>query len=565
MSVTRPTSVRSIYVDLRCLQDAGSADHEIGVHIADLLRERPSCAWRDTRVVGLLDPALPELARHLRPLCDDTTFCLNPVTHPGRLDVFIQSSPMTHDIADTWAFRRGRGILAVAIVHDFSLCERPGLMSPRAQRIEYLAKLARLRNYDCFFPVSPACARQLRDLIGIEERRVCVTGAETASEPDRRGERFWGGLTAALSAAEARPQRFSIGRKRLPRLAYFSPYPPDRSGIAAFSEQVLAAAGQRFEVSLYTDAPGPLRLPAHVCHAGPVTYAPLVNGAYEASLLVIGNSQSHSPIAGIAERYGGPLVLHDSPMTEHPPARCFKSLLIRADPVLVHSVALQKLLRDRNGARCQVLPFPPLRQFAGEELASAHREEVRLKLGLAPGAFVISTFGDAVAWQASAMCIVGLELLRSWQVPAEMHFVGAVGGAANDLRRVARQYGVADRVHWAEDQADGRRCRDYLIASDAAIQLRPHGFGQTSHTLANCASAGLPTIARQGLIEACGAPEYCKGLEELHSPLELAELLAGIAGGARGQWRDSAARAAYLATNNFGRYAAAVAEALGYE
>lgn len=773
-----PHPMRTVYVDMRCLQDPAFRERGIGVHVASMLRARAEAGLFDARVVGLLDPELPELSARLRSLCDATTFCLNPITVPAIRDVYIQTSPMTHDIADTWSFRRGRGFLSAAVVYDFIPLDWPGYLETKASRINYMAGLARLRTYDCYLPISNCAAKRLRELTGASGQQMEVTGApvrdtlvaaatalqagnpldETGGtgEPyalvvggqDRRknltaaiealrilrlegveiglkvvghyaeasqrelqdacqgdwmaflpdlgdeqlagvysraavclvpshiegfslpvveaaecgcpvlasrcaahlelldtdealfeaddpeglanrlravlrnpelraelvrqqshlvgqfrelqvGERFWGGIARALTGAVEGPSTFSVGRGRLPRLAFLSPYPPDQSGVAQYTEGTLAAAVQRFDVSLYTDAPGPLSLAPRVLHAGPLTSAPLIQGDYDAIVLVIGNSHFHKPILDIAERFGGPAILHDSRLTQiyherlgrtafralavsllgrpvldaeiekwlmddDPPTLFVEPILARCTPLLVHSRPLQQLVRSRYGVDPYLVPFVPARSFSASELAEESRLRVRSRLGLAPGSFVISTFGHIEPFKNPTTCIVAVELLRAWGIPAECWFVGKAGAYAPVLRRVAERFGIADHIHVFEDYVTEETYRDFLIASDAAIQLRNHALGQVSAALADCASAGLPTVAPATLIEACAVPAYCLGLAELASPLQLAEALAEVEAGAHSASRDSEARQAYVRENTFDSYVKVLAEVLGY-
>ncbi|MBL0159184.1 MAG: glycosyltransferase [Bryobacterales bacterium] len=778
MPRSRPNPMRTVYVDMRCLQDPAFRERGIGGHVASMLRARAASGLSGARVVGLLDPELPKLPEGLRALCDATTFCLNPITVPAIRDVYIQTSPMTHDIADTWSFRRGRGFLSAAVVYDFIPLDWPGYLETKASRIDYLAGLARLRTYDCYLPISNCTARRLQELTGVSDRQMDVTGAAVrdslvaaamasqagnppngrggTGEPyalvvggeDRRknvtaaiealrmvrqegvaiglkvvgnytevaqrdlqdacqgdwmaflpdltdeqlasvysraavclvpshiegfslpvveaaecgcpvlasrcaahlellnadealfeaddpggladrlravlrepglrekllrqqahlvgqfrelqvGERFWGGIARALTAAREGRSTFSVGRSRLPRLAFLSPYPPDQSGVAQYTEGTLAAATKRFDVSLYSDAAGPLSLAPRVRHAGPLTAAPLIQGDYDAVLLVLGNSHLHTTILDIAERFGGPTILHDSRLTQiyhhrlgrtafralaakllsrpvldteierwlrddDPPTLFIEPILSRCHPLLVHSRPLQRLIRSKYGVESQLVPFVPSRSFSAAEVAEDNRVSVRTKLGLAPGSFVISTFGHVEPSKNPMACIVAVELLRAWKIPAECWFVGRAGQFAPELRRVAERFGVADHIHLFEDYVTEETYRDYLIASDAAIQLRNHALGQVSAALADCASAGLPTVAPATLIEACAVPAYCRGLAELDSPLQLAEALAEIAAGARSASRNSEARQAYVRENTFDGYVKVLAEVLGY-
>ena len=104
--------------------------------------------------------------------------------------------------------------------------------------------------------------------------------------------------------------------------------------------------------------------------------------------------------------------------------------------------------------------------------------------------------------------------------------------------------------------------RDFLLASDAAVQLRTYGFGQLSAALADCISAGLSSVASSDLARSCDAPEYVLTVPDRFSPLQIAEQLARIWESTAGFKDREEVRSAYLATHNFEYYAKRLIEVL---
>ena len=104
----------------------------------------------------------------------------------------------------------------------------------------------------------------------------------------------------------------AVKRCRKPKVAFLSPFPPDESGVATYTQKTVEAAGKYFDVDLYTDAPRPLGSCRGTRDAGPVSAKPFIGGGYDAVVSVIGNSHFHIPILELFERNGGPCIVHDS-------------------------------------------------------------------------------------------------------------------------------------------------------------------------------------------------------------------------------------------------------------
>src|ERR1700685_1378133 len=165
-----------IYADLRCLQDPAYQFRGIGYHTSALLRAGKRSPVSDWKTIGLIDPRMPQLPAGLTSLVDEISSSLNPCSN-GAPAVFIDGSPMTHDLRFSVRFQNHPGFLRTAVLYDFIPLDWPGYLPTVASRTEYLAKLARLRKLDLFFPISEYTAWRLSDLLGISRNRIHVTGA----------------------------------------------------------------------------------------------------------------------------------------------------------------------------------------------------------------------------------------------------------------------------------------------------------------------------------------------------------------------------------------------------
>jgi glycosyltransferase involved in cell wall biosynthesis len=765
-----------VYADLRCLQDPRFQQRGIGHHVASLLRSRAGSGHSAWTVVGLIEESLGDLPSEYAGLVDEIALSSN-ASIQQRKAIYLDCSPMTHDPRFSLRFTSNASLLKAAIIYDFIPFDWPGYLPTQAVRTEYLLKLARLRNFDFYLPISNYSAGRLSEIIGISRHDVCVTGAgvrnsllrahnrrQCAQSPyDRLDPYFFslgGGdrrknLEAAVFAVrrlnETRPDKirlkvagdyeynhrsdllniaghaegegfleflrgvdddtladlyagsiativpshiegFSLplveapicgapviaslcdahlelnaaieatfapdnhheligalerimqdrawrshlliaqakvaadfhesrvgarfwnalaeryvdfrrgfirvpGLKlKRPKVAFITPYPPEQTGVARYSQLTVEAAAQSLEVDLYTNAPRPI---AANCFqdAGPIRGAAFAKGAYDAVISVIGNSDFHIPVFEVFERLGGPCILHDSqlahiysmrlgperflefasailgrPVTigevevwihdRDLPALFIEPILKRARPLIVHTREYQRLLQERYGVKAEVTPCCPNMQFSVEELSSASRARARGSLGISPDKFLISSFGFVAKVKGFEACIEATAMLRSWNVPAELHLVGCALNQGPELERIASECGVAGHVHWTQDFVDERTYRQFLVASDAAIQLRSYGLGQYSAALGDCISAALRSVATRDLAASCEAPEYVRTVPDHTSAIQLAEQLAAF-------WEDRGpsearleARTEYLAGHNFTAYVKRLREIL---
>lgn len=322
---------------------------------------------------------------------------------------------------------------------------------------------------------------------------------------------------------------------RRPKLAYVSPLPPARSGIADYSAELLPELARHYDIDLVVskaevndaelDAVWPVR-----------TAEWLVEHAseYDRVLYHFGNSAFHSHMFDLLAAVPGVAVLHDfflSGVAAHMAAvgskpgffleelysahgypavqeffnagdvadvvwkyPCNLSVLQDSLGMIVHSENSRRLARQWYGTSNQEdwAVIPHMRQFATRVDRSAARRE----LGIQDNAFVVCSFGMMGptklnhrlldAWLNSSLC---------QDSNCHLVFVGENGGG---------DYGLAlsEKVHLRKAQgrvritgwADTEVFRRYLSAADVGVQLRTLSRGETSGTVLDCMNYGLATI-----------------------------------------------------------------------
>ena len=203
------------------------------------------------------------------------------------------------------------------------------------------------------------------------------------------------------------------------------------------------------------------------------------------------------------------------------PSLFVEPILRMADPLIVHTPQYRDLLRSRYGVEAQVATVCPNMYFSAEEISEPARLQARARLSIAPETFAIATFGFVGKEKGMDACIIAVDLLRGWGVPAELFFVGDPMGLESEIQRIAGLYGVDKHMHWMKTFVDDRIYRDFMLAADAAVQLRLYGLGQFSAALADCISAGLPCVATDELAAACDAPAYVETVPSAVRPSRL--------------------------------------------
>ena len=347
--------------------------------------------------------------------------------------------------------------------------------------------------------------------------------------------------TRALTALEhlhtqkARSRAQHLPRKHRPRLAYVSPLPPESSGIADYSLELLPELARFYDIELIVEqetlTPEWLRTLFQARNAAWLCDNP---GYYDRVLYHFGNSQFHAHMFDLLPKVPGVVVLHDFFLSgvvwwrEH--AQGLRGYLAQAlyrshgypaivqhlrnedvsstvwgfpcnGPVLDgalgvivhsrHSLRLAAHWYGENVARDWVL-IPHLRRPAFD----TGRAEARRQLGLAEDTLLVCSFGLLGPTKLNHV------LLTAWLASALAHnphavlvFVGENHGGDYGAQLLATiaAHGLKKRIR-ITGWADTATYRHYLAAADMAVQLRTQSRGESSGTVLDCFNYGVATI-----------------------------------------------------------------------
>ncbi|HEY1608146.1 MAG TPA: glycosyltransferase [Paraburkholderia sp.] len=410
----------------------------------------------------------------------------------------------------------------------------------------------------CGAPVIGANTSSLPEVIGLEEAMFDPLDVETiagklqqaleddafleklrAHGPSRAQLFSWDETARRAIAAWEQLERLVVpspvarvtGRK--PRLAFVSPLPPERTGIADYSAELLPALSEHYEIEVVV-AQERVELPWLEGRTTVRDAAWLREHAGDVDRVIyqVGNSPFHQHMLPLMHQVPGAVVLHDFYQSS---LLAWLELHGGAGPVWTRALheghgylAVRDRFRDVNDARLRypvslgvlqaaqgiIFHSEYSRQLArtwyGPHAASCaeiipllrepakdgDRKAARAELGIADDAFVVCSFGFLDSTKQND------RLLRSW-LSSELAsdprclliFVGENhgGGYGTELLKTIEASGARERIR-ITGFAPAATFHGYLAAADAAVQLRMHSRGETSAAALDCMNYGLPLI-----------------------------------------------------------------------
>lgn len=346
--------------------------------------------------------------------------------------------------------------------------------------------------------------------------------------------------------ATAGRSRTIIGFPSRPRLAYVSPLPPERSGIASYSAELLPELARHYDIELVVHQ-------ETVEHPWLTANFPVRDVAwfdrnadrFDRILYQFGNSYFHRHMFELLERHPGVVVLHDfffggvlhwldikgvapgsfrqALYQAHGYPALFthqaegadtaintypinKVIVDQAVGVIVHShfafeaahrwYLSERLKNWRIIPQLRALPTQPPTGLRG-------------KLGLAEEDFIICSFGIVDPIKLTHRLVEAF--LNSNLASDPRCRLVLVGECPDDYRRSLGERQASnparDRVQFV-GFADTETYQAYLATADLAVQLRARSRGETSRSVLDALAYGLPLI-----VNACGAmaelPDDC--------------------------------------------------------
>ena len=367
---------------------------------------------------------------------------------------------------------------------------------------------------------------------------LSVLDEKLIEEVSARDETFWdqcAGNAIAEFASLLPHQKLSDSppaKSKRPRMVFVSPLPPERTGIADYSAELLPALAEYYEIDVvmaqdrvddqwvcdHLELRDVEWLRANAHHVDRVVYH-------------FGNSPFHQHMFTLLKEIPGAVVLHDfflgdllAWMEYSGSPDFWKNALY-----LSHGYkALCEAQRHPGSARSTYPANLEILQSAlglvfhsqyarhlaqkwyGEEFAAAwdvvpllrspavvsDRIEVRKKLGVKDDDFLICSFGFLGAGKLNHRLIeCWLDSDLSKNKSCQIVFVGENDGGdyGLSLLQYIRSRGLDDRVS-ITGFANPELYRNYLISADLAVQLRANSRGETSAAVLDCLNYGLPLI-----------------------------------------------------------------------
>ncbi len=310
------------------------------------------------------------------------------------------------------------------------------------------------------------------------------------------------------------------------RLAWFSPLPPSRSGIAAYSAEVIPILRQRgYDIDTYTES----------------TARDFVwrrrREPYALNVFQLGNATCHDFMWGYLFRYPGLTVLHDAQLHQaralsltrraypraddyraefranHPDAHADVAELVIAGlgdsvyhfwPMLrlviqsarltiVHNRPLLAQLREQYPlAQLESIDMGVADPRDHEEIPIQRSAEVRQRHRIPEDAIVVAAFGGITPEKRIPQLLEAVARIAADHGMLHVMLVGAEA-AHYDVAADVRRLGLEDRVHLTGYVAD-HDLSAYLAVADICSCLRWPTNGETSASWLRCLAAAKPTI-----------------------------------------------------------------------
>jgi glycosyltransferase involved in cell wall biosynthesis len=319
-----------------------------------------------------------------------------------------------------------------------------------------------------------------------------------------------------------------------PRVAWFSPMPPQRSGIADYSVQLLGALAQHLDIDVFVEG-----RPSEFDHLSsdrvtlrPYRAFPLLDTVdpYDEVVYCMGNSEFHSYVYDALLARPGVVLAHEvrfngfyawygqnrsqdpnffqrALAAQHPNVPpgagadgsitpdeadrfgiyMVSELLDRSTKFLVHSeyaANIARLQSPRSARRVAVVPFGIATPAEGAAATN-------------PSQPLIVTMGIAAKVKATDTFVEAIPLVLDSVPDARFAIVGSVDDSLREeLLERADSLGVADYLT-ITGHVDRAEYESWLARASIAVQLRRTSNGETSAAVVDCLRYAVPTVVSE--------------------------------------------------------------------
>ena len=314
------------------------------------------------------------------------------------------------------------------------------------------------------------------------------------------------------------------------RIAWLSPLPPQKSGIANYSYWLIKALKPHLDIDLYYDTELPLPELQDEFDVYPMSEFPERGETYDDAIYHLGNhSGFHKKIYQLAWKFPGTIVLHDYNLS----AFMHDSFYLQADWQLYDQALVNnngeaehkgltglvpQLRRNVNG-----LPMSYAIVNRSRKVVVHHRwvknqfsnndhiaviphfarinlsptldqiEKFKSKFSIKGDHFLISCLGFVNRNKLPELQVRVVKKLLAQGFPVQLLFAGETSPEVRSLQ--AEVEGSADREYITfTGYLDEAEYFSALVASDVVINLRNPSMGEASGTLMHALAAGKPAI-----------------------------------------------------------------------
>ena len=323
------------------------------------------------------------------------------------------------------------------------------------------------------------------------------------------------------------------------KVAYFSPFNPQKTGISDYSEELLLYLKSYLDIDIYTDFISLTN--EEIENLFPLYNYRLFNSInkekqYDAIIYHLGNNDVHKYIYRMMQIHPSITVMHDlnivgflSSFTifDNNPIELAKEFIgIYGDDVvalgkalqngnmhidfkkyflsqkaieyskaiLVHNRYCQQELEKSNCGKILVQIIRSGIRLPENVPGDTDKKKAKRELGIDENIFMISSFGFVNPFKRISRFLMALYRILMHHPNVRFYCVGEILGHKKPyLDMIIKRYMLKDNVFFT-GHIDMETFHKYIIATDLCINLRYPSFGETSATLLRVLSYGVPSL-----------------------------------------------------------------------